>query len=211
MEKLGLSGPPTRQDSIFRRIFWPSEDSSDADTLGQQGFWICLIVAILSLIAAAFQGHPIIAVFMASFYFLSGIGVREHDITSAIAVATVYLLNIAVAVLLERQIPGFNSIFVTVLLVANIRGCWIASKWVKAGDPDLIPLRMNETWRDKLVDQLPARIWPHIRIGFYVVASLALILTLAGSIRILSHPPIAPVVPAMPDGAVTVKANPSTP
>jgi hypothetical protein len=173
--------------------------------LGQQGFWICLIGAIVTLICTAFQGHLIIGILMASFYFLGEIGVREHDNISAIAVATVYLLNMAVAVLMARQFPGFIAFFAAILLVANVRGCWIASKWMKAGDPDLIPLRMNETWRDKLVDQLPARIWPHIRIAFYVVASLALILTLAGSIRILSHPPINPVLPATPDGSVTVK------
>jgi hypothetical protein len=87
VEIFGLSGSPTRQDSFFRRIFRPSEASVDADMLGQQGFWVCLIGAIVTLVTATLQGHPVIAILMGLFHFLSGIGV------AAIAVAAVYLLN----------------------------------------------------------------------------------------------------------------------
>jgi len=86
METLGLSGPPVRNENIFRRIFWPSADSVDADMLGQQGFWICLLLALLTVIEATFRGHVLLGVLFAIFYFLGGIGVREHDIASAISV-----------------------------------------------------------------------------------------------------------------------------
>lgn len=189
METLGLSGPPVRNENIFKRIFWPSADSVDADMLGQQGFWICLLLAMLTVITAIVQGHVIMGVLFALFYFLGGIGVREHDIVAAIAVATVYLSNAVAAILITRQFPSWLVLFVILILASNVRGCWIAAKWLRSGDPDLIPLRMNENWRDKLVDQMPAHLWPRIRAAFYVLAFLALMATLAGVIVIAVRGP----------------------
>lgn len=168
METLGLSGPPVRSDNIFKRIFWPSADSVDADMLGQQGFWICLLPALLTVVTATFQSHLILGILFGLFYVLGGIGVREHDVLAAISVATIYLLNAVAAVVMTRLFSGWLVLFVILILASNVRGCWIASKWLRSGDPDLVPMRMNENWRDKLVDQMPARVWPRIRAVFMV-------------------------------------------
>ncbi|HEV2465507.1 MAG TPA: hypothetical protein VGT04_17015 [Acidobacteriaceae bacterium] len=189
METLGLSGPPVRNENIFRRIFWPSSESVDADMLGQQGFWICLLLALLTVVTAAFQSHIILGILFGLFYVLGGIGVREHNVVAAISVATVYLLNAVGAVLMTRQFPGWLVLFVVLILASNVRGCWIASKWLRSGDPDLIPLRMNENWRDKLVDQMPARVWPRIRTVFYVLAFLVFMATIAGTIVVAVRGP----------------------
>lgn len=207
METLGLSGPPAPRDSFFRRIFWPSADSADADSLAQQGFWICLIVAIASGIIAALQGHFIIGIVFGIFYFLCGVGVREHDVPSAIAVAAVYLINIGGGIVITKTPPGLLTLFIAFILIANIRGCTIASKWLKAGDPDLIPTRLNETWQDKLVDQMPARVWPRIRIAFYFLSVVVILLTVAGVAITLAHPP----KPASDSAPVIVNVSPSTP
>lgn len=206
METLGLSGPPVRNENIFRRIFWPSADSVDADMLGQQGFWICLLLALLTIVTAAFHAHLIIAALFALFYFLGGIGVREHDIVASISVAAVYVLNATAAVLMTRQFPGWLVLFVTLILVSNVRGCWIASKWLRSGDPDLIPLRMNENWRDKLVDQMPALVWPRIRRGFYVLAFLVFMATLVGVIVVAGLPRMGGPVISRPDAVIHLQA-----
>lgn len=190
METLGISGPPTRDYSFFKRIFWPSADSADADILGQQGFWICLILAIGTCVISAFQGHFILGILFGIFYFLCGVGVREHDVPAAIAVATLYLFNIGGAVVLTKSPPGWLALFVALILIANIRGCAIASRWFKSGDPDLIPTRLNETWQDKLVDQMPAKLWPRIKIAFYFLAVIAILLTAAGVVVTVMHPPV---------------------
>jgi hypothetical protein len=212
METLGLSGPPAPRDSFFRRLFWPSADSADADTLGQQGFWLCLILAVIAVATAVFQSHLIFGVLFGIFYFFCGLGVREHDVPAAIAAAGVYLVNIIATSLTEKHPPGVLTVFIVLLLIANVRGCWIASKWAKDGDPALIPARLNETWQDKLVDQMPARVWPLTRKTFYVVASIVLLLTLAGSIRILLHPP--DTTPSWlnraPEKTIVVRATPTS-
>jgi hypothetical protein len=193
METLGLSGPPTRDGSFFKRLFWPSADSADADILGQQGFWICSIVALADLIPEIFRGHLVAGIFFAAIYFLGGIGVREHDVLSAVAVALVNLVNLTTVCLMMRRPPGLLDLFIGTLLMANIRGCWIASKWAMAGDPCLIPMRMNETWRDKFVDQMPARVWPRVRVIFYIIAALGLILTVWGLVTAMLKGPSAVV------------------
>lgn len=192
METLGLSGPPPQKDSFFRRLFWPSADSADADVLGQQGFWLCLILAIIATVTAAFQGHLIFGIVLGVFYFLCGVGIREHDVPAAIAAAAVYLVNMGVGVVIAKGPPGWLTVLIALLLIANVRGCAIASKWAKAGDADLIPTRLNETWQDKLVDQLPARVWPRFRAALYVLSVIVLLLTVMGGIATILHPPAPP-------------------
>ena len=185
METLGLSGPPTRRDNFIKRLFWPADEASDADMLGQQGFWLCLIVAVLSLVVFTLQGQWIIGLLAAVFFFVGGIGVREHSMVAAICVAAFYIINLIGSMLLG-QFPGFLTFFASASLLGNIRGCWIASKWARV-EPESMPLRLNETWQDKLVDQMPAKVWPKAKILFYVLACLNFALTIVGMVMMFLH------------------------
>jgi hypothetical protein len=50
---------------------------------------------------------------------------------------------------------------------------------------------MNETWSDKLSDQLPRWLWPKIRILYFIFAFVMLALVVAGTILgALGNPPI---------------------
>ena len=46
-------------------------------------------------------------------------------------------------------------IFVTVLLLSNIRATWIASKWKTDSEEAALPPRLNETWSDKFAINCP--------------------------------------------------------
>lgn len=190
METLGLSGPPQPRDSFFRRLFWPSDNASDADTLAQQGFWLCFAIGVLSLVVQSLQGHWIIGVLTALIFTLGGAGVREHDLFAAISVAVMYITNIValltIAILFHGQPPGILSFFAALLLLGNIRAGRISAKWARL-DPESVPLRMNETWQDKLADQMPARIWPKTKYVYYVVATAFYLLSLAGMIIVISR------------------------
>jgi hypothetical protein len=92
MSTLGLSGPPSSNDSLLKRLLWPSiGDASDADMLGQQGFWICLIVSLLAIVTTSLQGHWLLGLYSGIFFFIGGMGIREHDVIAAIAVTAVYM------------------------------------------------------------------------------------------------------------------------
>ncbi len=61
------------------------------------------------------------------------------------------------------------------LLLANVRGIWLSASWKRdESEPPLV--RLNETWRDKLADQLPQRLWPNARPLFFVLAAIEMLL-----------------------------------
>jgi len=72
MQTLGLSSQPQPTDNLFKRLFWPRIESQyDVDLLGQQGFWVCTIVAVLSLIVMIVLGTPVTGLFSALVFFLA--------------------------------------------------------------------------------------------------------------------------------------------
>jgi hypothetical protein len=186
METLGLSSPPAERSNIFRRIFWPENHAGNADSLAQQGFWVCLVIAAFSCGMLIYSGHPFFALLSFVFYALGGVGVREYSVIAAAAVSGVWVFQIFV-VLALRQMPGLPDIAAAIVLLTNIRGAWIASNWKRTGAPDMFPDRLNETWRDKLSDQLPQKIWPIGKFVFIASGVLWLTLNVVGLAIILAR------------------------
>lgn len=192
MGYLGLSDPVEKQDNLFQRVFWPSDDASSVDMLGQQGFWICAGIAVISFLLLLVQGHWVIGILTFAFLVLGGIGVREHSTAAAILVAGAYLLNLVAGAFIGVP-PGILAIALAMLLLANIRGTWIAARWMKRGDPEEFPRRMSETWSDRLVDQMPARVWPKAKILFYCLALVYIGLAVLGTVALArrqARPPV---------------------
>lgn len=187
MSTLGLDGRPQREDNIVQRIFWPSNHAGEADSLGQQGYWVCLVVALISAAISIFTGHPAIGLLVFVFYWLGGMGVREHSIAAAIIVAAGYIGALAFAIA-TRHMPGFLDIAISAILLGNIRGTYIASSWKAKGDPDVFPDRMNVTFFDRLVDQLPPKVWPKGRYAFFLVAVVYGALIALGTIAMMRAP-----------------------
>jgi len=79
MQTLGLSDSTPRTESRLKSLFWPSiQTGSDVDYLGAQGYWVCALVAVFSLVMTAVAGHAVVGVFVFLFYYLGGVGVRER-------------------------------------------------------------------------------------------------------------------------------------
>jgi len=183
MGYLGLDQTEVKDDNLFQRMFWPSDHAGEADTLGQQGFWVCVVIATATFVPLLIQGHWIAGLFIGIFYFLGGIGVREHSQPAALLVAITYILDIG-ANLAQGIPPGALTLIAALLLVANIRGTFIAAKWAGKGDPEAMPERHNESITDKFVDQMPAKVWPKARFVFFSVAVLYVLLTVLGAVML---------------------------
>jgi hypothetical protein len=188
MQTLGLSSEPKRSDGALKSIFWPTvENAWDVDYLGRQGFWICLLIAVFQLAVSLFAAGPIAIVAGAAAALASligGMGVRQGSWPAAALVFSIFASNLLYALAIG-QFPGFLAIAAAAILLSNLRAAFLASRWKPAGEDEDKPMRFNETLADKLADGLPAKAWPLLRIPFFVLASVLLLLVLAGVLMAL--------------------------
>jgi hypothetical protein len=182
VQTLGLSNSTARSESRLKTLFWPSiQTANDVDYLGAQGFWVCVIVAVLALVFSAFTGHPVAGAFLLLFYYLGGVGVRER---SRYAAAVVFAMFAA-----DTVVSGFGlpRLIISGLLLSNLRATWIAAHWNPESAEAVMPPRFSESWSDKFADQLPTRLWPKVRIIYYVFSAAFLALIAAGMSALISR------------------------
>jgi hypothetical protein len=181
MQTLGLAESTPRTESRLKSLFWPTVKTAvDVDYLGVQGFWVCVIVACLSLAIFLLASQILMAIAVFGFFFLGGVGVREHSRFAAGIMFVYYVLNLLVG--------GFSvlQIIILALFLSNLRATWIASRWKPDSDEAEAPPRMGDTWADKFSDRLPQWLWPNIRLFYYIysVGTLTVfglgVLTVAG-------------------------------
>lgn len=207
MQTLGISDKPQEPDNFFRRIFWPSNHPCDVDLLGQQGFWVCAFVAAVSIIQGILERHWIFGMFFALVFMLGGIGVREHSRAAAVCISLLYLVNVAGAAIVGQNVPGVLTLAALGLLLANVRGTWIAARWKGMAAEDDLPTRFNENWRDWLVDILPPRVWPRGRYAFFGLYAITFLLTVVG-LGVIAKQKAHPQQP-VPDYVVTPESQPN--
>ena len=179
MQTLGVSDSISQSDSRLKNIFWPTIGSgTDVDTLGSQGFWICVAIGVLSLASNLVIGNPIAGVCLLIYFYLGGVGVRERSCYAAVVVFVMYVANFALS-------PGILNFFTCVLLLSVLRATFIASFWERKEAVTEMPVRFNETWKDKFVDQWPAKMWPKLGYLYYVYSTGFLFLVTLGLTMIL--------------------------
>lgn len=180
MQTLGLSGSGTRSEGRLKSLFWPSiRTGSDLDYLGAQGLWVCAAVAVVSLIFWVFSGKPILGALIFVFYFLGGVGVRERSRYAAAVIFLMYLTDSIAGGL------GIVKVLIAALLLSHLRATWMASSWNPNSDDAVLPPRFNDTWSDKFADQLPAWLWPKLRIPYYVFSVSFLLVVGAGLVVLI--------------------------
>jgi len=181
MQTLGLSGEAKRSDGWLKSIFWPTvENAWDVNYLGQQGFWICLLIAALQALVGMLSGRPILLVVylaVALVFVLGGMGVREANWPAAAMIFAIFFTDILYPLAVGR-FPGFLSILAAGILLSNVRAAFLASEWRPAREGEDRPTRFSETFRDKLVDRWPAKAWPVVQAPFFALAALMLLLSL---------------------------------
>ena len=182
METLGLSDSSPRTENRLRSLFWPSiQSGADVDYLGSQGYWVCTIVGVISFLFCFFTGPPIIGVLIYLFFFLGGVGVRQRSAYAATVVLLMYLMDTLLSGL------GVIRVLIGALLISNLRATWIASRWKPESEEAVMPPRLDDTFTDKFADQLPAWLWPKVRIPYYVFSAGVLLVTVGGLIVIRQH------------------------
>ncbi len=189
MQSLNLSGESKKSDGRLKSLFWPTvENAWDVDYLGQQGFWICFVIGVINFAATAIApvGTPLVAarVILVAFgaiaffvYWVGGMGVREHSFAASVLILAMY-----VVAQLASGAVGPVVIIIAAVLLSNIRATFLASRWKPIAEDEDRPTRFNETLRDKMVDQIPAKAWPVLKIPFFISASVLLLLMVFGAL-----------------------------
>jgi hypothetical protein len=79
-----------RSEGRLKSLFWPSiQSGADVDYLAAQGFWVCTIVGVISLVfLALFARQPITGLLVFLLFHFGGIGVREHNPFAAAIILT---------------------------------------------------------------------------------------------------------------------------
>jgi len=187
MQSLNLSGETRKSDGYLKSLFWPAVDNAwDVDYLGQQGFWLCFIIAIFSLVMVAITisdlPTPVMRIVIGGIglidcfvYLVGGMGVRQSSAPAAIIVFALYILTQLAA----GRPPGVLTLIFAAVLLSNVRATILASRWKPATEDEDRPTRFNETFRDKLVDQLPPRVWPILKYPFYLFATAVFLILFA--------------------------------
>ncbi len=187
MQTLGLSDSTPRSEGRLKSLFWPSITSgSDVDYLGRQGFWVCTVVGILSFLFLALV-NPLLGLAILLVYFLGGVGVRERSRYAATIVFALYFLETLVLLPGLLSPGGILRIVCLGLLLSNFRATWIASRWQPGSEDAELPIRLSDTWGDKLTDQLPMWLWPKISIPYYIFASGFLVLEAYGLLNLFTR------------------------
>jgi hypothetical protein len=192
MQTLGLADAGERSDGRLKSLFWPSVQSgADVDYLGAQGYWICSLIGVVSFVFSLLQGRPFLAITFLLFFYFGGVGVRQRDPLAAGMVFLFYAVDTVTTVIFMVFASPWGMIvfriFVTALLLSNVRATWIASKWKTDSEEAALPPRLNETWSDKFADQLPAILWPKARIAYYIFGGCVLILVSIGLASMLAN------------------------
>lgn len=187
MQSLNLSGETRKSDGRLKSLFWPTvENAWDVDYLGQQGFWICLIIAVVNLVFVAITASEIpgssarivtliLGVVLFFVYFAGGMGVRQSSWPAALTVFLLYVLDQVAA-----GHTGILPVIIAGVLLSNVRATILAAKWKPVTEEEDRPARFNETFGDKLVDQLPPRAWPVLKYPYYFFAVVVLLMIVAG-------------------------------
>jgi hypothetical protein len=196
MQTLGLSSQPQPTDNLFKRLFWPAIESQyDVDLLGQQGFWVCTIVAVLSLIVMLVLGTPVTGVFTALVFFLGGCGVRQRSVAAAAMVFTLYMINWLGGIVIGSVGNPLVPLVILMLLFANVRATIMSRRWM-AQPLDSVdqefPERSMETITDRFANKLPAAVWPKSRFVFFPVAGILLLLTITGVVIMKRRAAVTP-------------------
>lgn len=183
MQTLGISDSTSRSESRLKSLFWPSIESGvDVDYLAIQGYWVCTVVAALSLVVLIAAHQPIIGAVTFLFFHLGGVGVREHSRYAATVMFIFYAIDTLASFKLLMASPGMIvlRVIITALLLSNLRATWIAAHWKREAEDAALPMRLSDTLADKFANDWPAWLWPKLKVVYYILSICWLLLFALG-------------------------------
>jgi hypothetical protein len=143
---------------------------------------VCTLVAVFSFVLLFALHQPIIGAVVFLLFHLGGAGVREHSRFAATIIFVYYVVDTLASFKSFLGSPGsiVLRVIIAALLLSNLRATWIAARWRSGSDEAALPLRLDDTWADKLANKWPSWVWPKIRVVYYVFSIGFLVLVSFG-------------------------------
>ncbi len=128
------------------------------------------MVAAFSFVILFATGQPVVGALVFLLFHLGGVGVREHSRFAATIIFIYYVMDTVGSYKSFLASPGgiVLRVITMALLLSNLRATWIAAHWQGNSDEAVLPLRLNDTWMDKLGNKWPSWLWPKIRVVYYI-------------------------------------------
>jgi hypothetical protein len=171
-------------DGLLKRLYWPRIVSQyDVDLVGQQGFWICMIVATAWMVGGFFTARPYLDALIGLTYVMAAMGVRQHSVPAAIlAFLCLFLDRVASLEALLLHVPGGGNpmigMMATLLLFLNIRATLLAHRW-QMEEGESVALAESASLLGRFVNYWPRIVWPRARYVFYALAGLMILMSVA--------------------------------
>jgi hypothetical protein len=186
MQTLGLSDSTPRSESRLKSLFWPSiQNALDVDYLGVQGYWLCAFVGVFTFLFSTATRHPVAGVLTLLFFYLSGVGIREHSRYAAVVALAFAAADVLASFAMAA--PSVFKILFAALLLSNLRATWIASGWKPESEEAVLPPRFTATWTDKFADLLPSWLWPKVRIPYYIFSVAMVCMSVVGMAAMIAQ------------------------
>lgn len=130
-----------------------------------------MAIGLFHLVGSALSGIPLTLAFGGlafAIFLIGGMGVREAGWPAAAVVFGLFVANM-VENMSAGGFPSILSIAAAGILLSNVRAAFLASEWKPPVEGEDRPMRFNESLFDKLVDQWPRRVWPVMRVPFFIL------------------------------------------
>ncbi|HEX4809444.1 MAG TPA: hypothetical protein VH325_10965 [Bryobacteraceae bacterium] len=175
MQILGLSESTPKPENRLKNLVWPRvQYPEDVDYLGSQGFWVCIVIALFTLLVGAFRHQAVSSSPDALYFYLAGVGIRQRSRFAAVTVFLIYFLSVIVAIWVMHT-GGIASLFFLALLLSNVRGTWVAHRFVAEQSSHQPHLPRDTSLMQKFTDLLPRIVWPVGKWLYYALAVLELV------------------------------------
>jgi hypothetical protein len=113
--------------------------------------------------------------------------VREHSRFAATVVLIFYAMDTLASFKLLLGSPEMIVLraIITGLLPSNLRATWIAARWKSGSDEAAKPQRLDDGLSDIFANRWPSRLWPKIRILYYIF-SIGVVLVVGVGLAVMA-------------------------
>lgn len=163
--------------------------------------WICLVLTFVSsgfsFPTVSYSGGYSIDNYLGSavflFYFIGALGVRQASVAASASMLAAYVLGTVIYFWISPFHFSFLRLIGCALLLTTLRAAILITKWRKdpllSEDTEYAADRLSLTWRDRIANQMPTKVWPWARFLFYIIAAILIPLECLGVAKLItSHP-----------------------